>query len=74
MILIEFILLSMEIVLVEPFKLLARLIIWLVTARDCKHCDWSYENRYGRVVCCKHSEEIGECENSIYRKHFKRGR
>ena len=74
MIIIEFILMTIEIVLVKPFSLLAKFIIWIFTARDCEHCKWSYKNYWDESVCSRHSEEEEECKESIHRKHFKRER
>lgn len=62
----------------------ARLIFWLLTARDCKHCQYGkyecsiYDDWYECQRLNGHERDmnyyamIAECRNSITRKYFKR--
>lgn len=63
-------------ILIEIFvgmiKGIARFFVWLITARDCDHCYWSYEGFGGYISCARIREEREECLNSVCRKRFER--
>lgn len=49
--------------------------IWIITARDCKHCKYSRFIRYtydDEYECCLTIEDCCECKDTIMRKYFKR--
>ena len=54
--------------------LICRFLLWLLTARDCEHCYWGYENWWRETRCLKNCEERDDCLKTIHRKHFKRKR
>ena len=53
----------------ELVCLVLRFFVWIVTARDCKHCQ-SHYTCYGLDCCSNLNTE--DCINSITRKHFRR--
>lgn len=55
------------------FYLPVKLIVWLITARDCDHCVWKEGNecwRHGSGQRIIHTK----CAHSILKKDFERGR
>ena len=81
MIIIEFIAKSIKIMC----WCIARFIVWIVTARDCRHC------KYGELTYCyaddyykckkaesetnsmyDYTQNVMDCKNSILRKNFER--
>lgn len=62
-------------IIVKGVYMLLQEIIWLFTARDCRHCKRSYSMHNGEVWHCKGGSDCEkECERSLFRKHFERGR
>lgn len=62
-------------IFVKGLYMLLQEIIWLFTARDCRHCKDSYSRDGGWSYHCRcSSDHKKECERSLYRKHFVRGR
>lgn len=60
----------------KTVKALARLVFWLITARDCRHCKYSKE-----AYCdleCHHDKNTrygkNRCRSTIWRCDFKRKR
>ena len=51
------------------FYCIARPIVWILTARDCKRC----MNTDGWGRCTKKWSEKTKCKESVHRCHFKRG-
>ena len=72
MILIEFIVATAKLI----WYLIARFTVWILTARDCRHC------YYGRCECyysgnewmcdLPDHREVRKCQDSITMVHFKR--
>ena len=54
------------------FKGVARFFVWIITARDCEHCEYQHYSCLTRTKCCLSNEGPEECEKSITRKHFKK--
>lgn len=48
-----------------------RFVVWISTARDCKHCRYHYIAF--NMNCCK-NPHLKDCINTITRKHFERKR
>ena len=50
---------------------MCRFVVWVFTARDCEHCKHVYDMGFAVIYCGKNCDE---CEKTIHRKHFERGR
>lgn len=57
---------------VEVLKMIARLFVWLITTRDCEHCEWGYKNLWGDFRCARIAAEKEECLNTVCRNKFER--
>lgn len=70
MIIIEFI---CKVICKIYFKV-ARFVVWIITARDCKHCKHRKYNWWYKCYCCEsnYTPFIDECMESVYRKNFER--
>lgn len=72
MILIEFVLK----VVYSAYFYTARFIVWFITARDCKHCQYGQRTMFSKHYRCSKNwrSDIDTCMESVYRKNFKRDR
>lgn len=62
-------------IIVKGLYLLLQEIIWLFTARDCRHCKNSVYMYHLEAWRCRGKSDFEkECERSLCRKHFERGR
>lgn len=50
----------------------ARFFVWIVTARDCKHCKHYQRGILFGYVCEKRTSEMSDCLGSVTRKYFEK--
>lgn len=54
------------------FYLLARPVIWLITARDCRHCKYGGCNHQGTAYCRRDYCVEEDCKEVPWRRNFER--
>ena len=54
------------------FYYITRPFIWLITARDCKHCKHAAFNHQGYCFCNGVGVDEDECKSTSWRCNFKR--
>lgn len=57
------------------FYYAAKFLVWIITARDCKHCEHLCYTPFGNEACTKYGGSmciLSPCYHSIVKKDFKR--